>query len=80
MLLGGIFVVYLLGCVITPMAGRFLDHYGFRRTAWLSVSATVAGLALMLAPSLPVVIAGLALFSSFIVLSNFGRLLKRGHE
>jgi MFS family permease len=68
--LGGIFFVYLLGCIITPLAGRFLDRHGFRRTAWLSVSATLTGLALMLAPSLRLVIAGLALFSSGIFVSQ----------
>jgi MFS family permease len=68
--LGGIFFVYLLGCLVTPLAGRFLDRHGFRRTAWGSVSATLSGLALMLAPSLPLVIAGLALFSSGIFISQ----------
>jgi MFS family permease len=68
--LGSIFLVYLLGCVVTPLAGRFLDHYGFRRTALLSVGATLSGLALMLASSLPLVIAGLALFSSGIFVSQ----------
>ncbi len=68
--LGSIFLVYLLGCLVTPLAGRFLDRYGFRRTAWLSVSATLAGLALTLASSLPLVIVGLALFSSGIFVSQ----------
>lgn len=68
--LGGIFFVYLLGCVVTPLSGLFLDRYGFQRTAMLSVSGSLTGLALMLASSLPVVIAGLALFSSGIFVSQ----------
>ena len=68
--LGGVFFVYLLGCVVTPLAGRFLDRHGFRRTAVLSVSMSLAGLALTLIPSLPVVIGGLALFSSGIFISQ----------
>jgi MFS family permease len=68
--LGGIFFVYLLGCIVTPLSGRFLDGYGFRRTALLSVSATLTGLALMLASSLALVITGLALFSSGIFVSQ----------
>jgi predicted MFS family arabinose efflux permease len=68
--LGSIFFVYLLGCIVTPLSGRFLDRYGFRRTALLSVSATLTGLALTLASSLPLVIAGLALFSSGIFVSQ----------
>jgi len=68
--LGSIFFVYLLGCVVTPLAGRFLDRHGFRRTALLSVSMSLAGLFLTLVPSLPVVIGGLALFSSGIFISQ----------
>jgi MFS family permease len=68
--LGGIFFVYLLGCIVTPLSGRFLDRYGFRRTAVLSVSGSLTGLALMLASSLPLVITGLALFSSGIFVSQ----------
>jgi MFS family permease len=68
--LGGIFFVYLLGCVVTPLSGRFLDRHGFRCTVLISVSAELTGLALTLAPSLPVVILGLALFSSGIFVSQ----------
>jgi MFS family permease len=68
--LGSIFFVYLLGCVVTPLAGRFLDRHGFRRTALLSVSMSLAGLLLTLVPALPAVIGGLALFSSGIFISQ----------
>ena len=34
--LGSVFFVYLLGVAITPLSGRFLDHYGMRRTAVLA--------------------------------------------
>ncbi len=62
--LGSIFFVYLLGCVVTPLAGRFLDRQGFRRTTWLSFGMCLGGLWLTLSHSLPAVIAGLAVFSS----------------
>jgi MFS family permease len=68
--LGSIFFVYLLGCVVTPLAGRFLDRHGFRRTAWLSLGMCLGGLLLTLAHSLPAVIAGLAIFSSGIFVSQ----------
>jgi MFS family permease len=68
--LGSIFFVYLLGCVVTPLAGRFLDRFGFRRTALLSVSMSLTGLFLTLLPSLAAVIAGLAVFSSGIFISQ----------
>lgn len=68
--LGGIFFVYLLGCIVTPLSGRFLDRYGFRRTALASVGISLGGLLLTLVPSLWAVIAGLALFSSGIFISQ----------
>ncbi|MFZ0828453.1 MAG: MFS transporter [Verrucomicrobiia bacterium] len=68
--LGSIFFVYLLGCVVTPLAGRFLDRHGFRRTLLLSFGLCLGGLLLTLAPRLALVIAGLALFSSGIFISQ----------
>jgi len=68
--LGSVFLVYLLGCVVTPLAGRFLDRHGVRRTALLSVAMNIAGLLLTLIPTLPSVIAGLAVFSSGIFISQ----------
>lgn len=62
--LGSVFFVYLLGVVITPLSGKFLDHYGMRHTAVAAFAFMVAGLLLTLARSLPVIIAGLAVFSS----------------
>ena len=50
--LGSIFFVYLVGVVITPMSGKFLDRYGFRRTAFLYCAMMIAGLLLTLAPLL----------------------------
>jgi MFS family permease len=62
--LGSVFFVYLLGVAITPLSGRFLDHYGMRRTAVVAFSLNFVGLLLTLMRPLPVIIAGLALFSS----------------
>jgi len=68
--LGSVFFVYLLGCVVTPLAGRFLDRHGFRSTALLSVGMSVSGLLLTLVAWLPAVIAGLAVFSSGVFVSQ----------
>jgi len=68
--LGSIFFVYLLGCVVTPLAGRFLDRHGFRLTTLLSFGMCLGGLLLTLAPSLGLIIAGLAFFSSGIFVSQ----------
>ena len=55
---------------MTPLAGRFLDRHGFRRTALLSLGMCLGGLLLTLAHWLPAVIAGLAIFSSGIFVSQ----------
>ena len=68
--LGSVFFVYLLGCVVTPLAGRFLDRHGFRRTVLLSVGLSIGGLLLTVIQSLSMVIAGLALFSTGIFISQ----------
>jgi MFS transporter, YNFM family, putative membrane transport protein len=76
--LGSIFFVYLVGVVITPMSGKFLDRYGFRRTAFLYCAMMIAGLLLTLAPSLPVVIAGLAIFSSGVFIAQAAATVETG--
>ncbi len=62
--LGSVFFVYLLGLIVTPLSGRFLDHYGIRHTALLAFGFALLGLMLTLLRSLPLIIVGLALFSS----------------
>ena len=62
--LGSIFFVYLLGCAVTPLAGRFLDRHGFRPTALLSFGMCLGGVLLTLSRCLALVVAGLAVFSS----------------
>jgi YNFM family putative membrane transporter len=76
--LGSIFFVYLLGCIVTPLAGRFLDRKGFRRTALLALAMSIAGLFLTLAHSLPLVITGLALFSSGVFVSQSAGTVQTG--
>jgi len=68
--LGSIFFIYLLGCVVTPFAGKYLDRHGFRRTTLLSSGMAIGGLLLTLVPRLPMVVAGLAIFSSGIFISQ----------
>lgn len=59
--LASIFFVYLIGAVITPLAGRVLDRIGFRRMLMLCVAFSSCGLLLTLAKSLPLVVLGLTL-------------------
>ena len=62
--LGSIFFVYLAGCLVTPLSGRFLDRHGVGRTAGLAFAFCLTGLGLTLVHSLPAVIAGLAFYST----------------
>jgi MFS transporter, YNFM family, putative membrane transport protein len=59
--LGWLFVVYLVGAVVTPFAGRWIDIYGHRTGIALAMAIGGAGAVLTLVPSLPAIVAGLAL-------------------
>jgi predicted MFS family arabinose efflux permease len=76
--LGSIFFVYLLGAVITPQSGRFLDHFGFRHTTILYCTMMIAGLLLTLVKSLSIVIVGLAIFSSGVFVAQAAATVQTG--
>lgn len=76
--LGSIFFVYLLGVFVTPQSGHFLDRFGFPRTALLYCAMMLAGLALTLLKSLPVIIAGLAVFSSGVFIAQAAATVQTG--
>ena len=59
--LGSIFVVYLFGVIVTPWSSRFVLRLGRRKLAVLAIALWCASVALTLAPSLPLILAGLAL-------------------
>lgn len=61
--IGGIFAVYLLGVVVTPLAGRQVARFGRVRVALSGVGLSGIGMLLTLPTNLPLVILGLALFS-----------------
>ena len=50
--------------IVTPVAGRWIDHLGHRAAYVLSALATAAGVVMTLAHWLPMVVAGLAVCSS----------------
>ncbi len=58
--LGSIFFVYLIGAAITPVCGRFIDHYGHKRALAAAMGAGIAGITLTLEPRLVAIVAGLA--------------------
>ncbi len=76
--LGSVFFVYLLGAVITPQSGRFLDRFGFRHTTVLYCVMMIAGLLLSLVKSLPMVIVGLAIFSSGVFVAQAAATVQTG--
>jgi MFS transporter, YNFM family, putative membrane transport protein len=59
--LGAIFVVYLVGSVLTPWAGWAVGRFGRRRFTVRVIALWGVGIALTLAPSLPLIILGLAI-------------------
>lgn len=62
--LGSLFLVYLVGVVVTPIGGRFIDRRGQRHAMLGALALAMAGILLTLIPSLLAVMAGLALCSS----------------
>src|SRR5213079_2245348 len=48
--LGSLFVVYLVGAVVTPFAGRWIDVSGHRTALGAGVAIGLAGALLTLAP------------------------------
>jgi YNFM family putative membrane transporter len=59
--LGAIFVVYLTGSLLTPWTGWAVGRFGRRRFMVRVIALWAAGIALTLAPSLPLIVLGLAI-------------------
>jgi predicted MFS family arabinose efflux permease len=59
--LGAIFIVYLIGTITVPTTGRWVARFGRRHFVIGVLAAWVTGVALTLAPSLIVIIAGLTI-------------------
>lgn len=58
--LGSIFFVYLVGAVMTPLFGRYIDRYGHRSGIVAGSALSIAGALITLGGSLWMVLAGLA--------------------
>jgi predicted MFS family arabinose efflux permease len=68
--LAWLFVVYLVGAAITPLAGRWADAIGHRAALAGGVAAGMCGAVLTLLPWLPSVIAGLALVATGVFIAQ----------
>lgn len=61
--LADVFAVYLLGMVVTPMAGRWMSDFGLRPTALAATACTALGLLLSLRGEVEWIIVALSLIS-----------------
>ena len=61
--LGAVFTVYLLGLITNPISTRLVLRFGRRATLMMCVGFSLCGIALTPLPSLPAIVAGLALLS-----------------
>lgn len=68
--LGWLFLVYLVGAVVTPLSGRVIDKYGHRLGLTLAMAIGATGALLTLAPSLAAIVAGLALSSTGVFIAQ----------
>lgn len=64
MVLGVVYFVFLPSMVTTPLAGLAVRMFGTRPTFWGALTVALAGLPLLVLPSLPAVLAGLALVAA----------------
>jgi predicted MFS family arabinose efflux permease len=62
--LGWLFVVYLIGAVVTPFGGRWIDAYGHRTGLAAAMGIGGVGALLTLSPSIPAILVGLTLAST----------------
>jgi MFS transporter, YNFM family, putative membrane transport protein len=60
---GAIFLLYILGSASSAWTGQLTERLGRRNVLWIMVACMAAGLAVTLAGALPLVIAGVALFT-----------------
>lgn len=63
MMLGVVYFVFLPSVVTTPLAGKIVAHIGTRPALWWAFAVAAAGLPLLLAGTLSIVLAGLALIA-----------------
>jgi MFS family permease len=68
--LSSLFFVYLIGLVVTPAAGFLITRVGLRAGIAGAICCSILGILLTLAPSLPVVILGLAMLSSGVFIAQ----------
>lgn len=66
--LANVFAVYLVGVLVTPLAGRHIERLGYMKSLLWALAFSAGGLLLTLVSSLPLVVVGLTVCSSGIFL------------
>jgi len=61
--LANVFAVYLVGALVTPLAGRHIDRLGYMRSLLWGLAISATGLLLTLVSVLPMVVIGLTVCS-----------------
>jgi MFS family permease len=61
MAVGFVYFVFLPAVLTTPLAGRAVSRFGTRPAFWGALAVAAAGLPLLVVPSVPAVLAGLAM-------------------
>lgn len=61
MAVGFVYFVFLPSILVTPLAGRVVARIGTRSAFWAAIAVAIAGLPLLVLPSVPAVLAGLVL-------------------
>jgi MFS transporter, YNFM family, putative membrane transport protein len=72
MAVGFAYFVFLPSIFTTPLAGNLVGRFGVRPTMWAALAIAVSGLPMLLAASLPLVLAGMTLIAigSFLAQAN----------
>jgi len=68
--LGWLFVVYLVGAIVTPLSGAWVDRYGHRAGLTSAMTIGATGALMTLLPSLPFIVAGLALCATGVFIAQ----------
>jgi predicted MFS family arabinose efflux permease len=66
--LANVFAVYLVGALVTPLAGRYIERLGFMKSLLMALAISASGLLMTLVASLPVIVIGLTVCSSGVFL------------
>jgi predicted MFS family arabinose efflux permease len=77
--LGSLFLIYLVGVIVTPVCGKWIEHFGHRTSLIVAALAAAAGVALTLWPSMIAVLIGLALCSSGVFVCQSAAASYLGH-